>query len=195
MKKYKVYCIRDKNKTIVYVGQTRTSLSNRMKVHRHQKKLDKTYTIELISDFDRPEPMFKLEAMLIKQYNLVNKGLNNSYGYIDCPDKLDFDGEINAFYGHKHTKKTKEKSRLRALGNKYALGSKSRKGQKNTPEHQRKIVEANQKKVICVDTGEVFDSAHHAAKKLGLSNSQRQKISMVCHGKRKTTGGYKFIFF
>jgi len=80
------------------------------------------------------------------------------------------------------------------MGNKYAIGSKSRKGQHSSKEHIAKIAKAIRKKVICVETGEVFDSAHHAAKKLNLTNSQRQKISMVCHGKRKSTGGYKFIF-
>jgi len=75
MKKYKVYCIKDKSKKIVYVGQTRQTLSKRMRGHRHTKKLDRSYTIELISDFDRPEPMYKLEGMLIKQYILVEEGL------------------------------------------------------------------------------------------------------------------------
>jgi len=47
------------------------------------------------------------------------------------------------------------------------------------------------KKVLCIDTQEVFNSIHEASKKLGLAQS---KISLVCNGKRNHTGGYKFKF-
>jgi plasmid maintenance system antidote protein VapI len=44
---------------------------------------------------------------------------------------------------------------------------------------------------MCLETGEVFKSGREAAKKLNL---QRSKISNVCKGKRKSTGGYTFCF-
>ena len=43
------------------------------------------------------------------------------------------------------------------------------------------------KKVRCVETGVVYESAHEVERKLGLSNSS---ISKCCRGKNKTCGGY-----
>lgn len=47
------------------------------------------------------------------------------------------------------------------------------------------------KKVICVETGQVFRTVSEAAEKMSLSKGS---ISDVCNGKRKTTGGYRFKF-
>lgn len=43
------------------------------------------------------------------------------------------------------------------------------------------------KKVLCVETGEVFDSIHEAERKTGI---RAQNISKVCLGKRNIAGGY-----
>lgn len=192
IKKYKVYCLRDRDGNIKYVGQTRQTLSRRFTAHKcgsHFK--DEFFTIELIQSFDIPEPMFALEAMLIKQYDLINIGWNRAEGYEEGKQLHNASGEMNGFYGHKHRKEVCEAIGKRSLGNKYAKGSKSRSGQKNKPEHQKAIVEALQKRIMCVDTGEVFESITSAAKKYGLNKS---KITLVCQGKRKSTGGLKFIY-
>ena len=47
------------------------------------------------------------------------------------------------------------------------------------------------KKVLCVETGEVFESAHEAQRQTGINQSS---ISRVCSGKLKTTGGYHWSF-
>lgn len=47
------------------------------------------------------------------------------------------------------------------------------------------------KKVLCVETGEVFESARDAERKTGTYN---YNISMACNGKRKTAGGYHWAF-
>lgn len=47
------------------------------------------------------------------------------------------------------------------------------------------------KKVYCVELDKTFESGAAAAKELGL---QASKISLVCNGKRKSTGGYHFQF-
>lgn len=47
------------------------------------------------------------------------------------------------------------------------------------------------KKVLCVETGEVFESIMEAQRQTGISN---QHISRVCLGKRNTTGGYHWQF-
>lgn len=47
------------------------------------------------------------------------------------------------------------------------------------------------KKVLCVETGEIFDSAREAERKTGINNGN---IGKVCLGKRKTSGGYHWRF-
>ena len=72
------------------------------------------------------------------------------------------------------------------------------KGQKHSEETKRKIGKANKgrpahnrRKVKCVETGEIFDSAYDASRKTGISQSH---ISQVCNGKQKTTGGFHWKF-
>ena len=50
----------------------------------------------------------------------------------------------------------------------------------------------NRRAVLCVTTGEVFNSITEAAIKLNL---YRQHIGKVCSGKLKTTGGYRFTYY
>ena len=47
------------------------------------------------------------------------------------------------------------------------------------------------KKVICVETGQIFRTITEAAEKMNLNYA---RISDVCRGKRKTTGGYHFEY-
>ena len=47
------------------------------------------------------------------------------------------------------------------------------------------------KKVLCVETGEIFESIMEASRKTGINSSH---ISKVCLGKRKTTGGYHWEY-
>jgi len=47
------------------------------------------------------------------------------------------------------------------------------------------------KKVICVETGEIFGSTRDAQRKTGVCQSN---ISAVCKGKRKTAGDYHWRF-
>ena len=69
---------------------------------------------------------------------------------------------------------------------------KAHKGKKLSEEHIRKIGEANSKKILCVETGIVFESTMDAYRKTGISQSN---ISRACNGKLKTTGGYHWKFY
>jgi hypothetical protein len=192
MKKYKVYSLKDKNGEIKYIGQTRQTLSRRYNGHKLYSHFKNEYfVIELIADFEDQEPMFYLEAMLIKQYDLINKGWNKTEGYISGKKDFDQSKDNNGFYGHTHSPEIRNKIGERSVGNSYAKDNKSRTGLKNKPEHTQKLIESRQRKVMCLETGEIFKSGREAAEKLNLC---RSKISNVCHGKRKSTGGYKFVF-
>ena len=88
--------------------------------------------------------------------------------------------------GKKHSEETKRKI------------SETRKGKHFSEEHKRKMSEAMinrkdlSKKVLCVETGEVFESASEASRKTGI---HKGSISQVCLGKRKTAGGYHWKFY
>ena len=45
--------------------------------------------------------------------------------------------------------------------------------------------------VICVDTGTIYESSHHAARALGLNQGN---ILQVCNGEYNRAGGYHFKF-
>jgi len=75
--------------------------------------------------------------------------------------------------------------------------SEAQKGKKHSEESKRKISEAQKnrkdlsKKVLCVETGEIFESTMEAERKTGIFQSN---ISLACSGKRKTTGGYHWRY-
>ena len=75
--------------------------------------------------------------------------------------------------------------------------SETKKGKSLSEESKRKISEAQKnrkdqsKKVLCVETGELFESIMEASRKTGVDFSN---ISKVCSGKLKTTGGYHWKY-
>lgn len=79
--------------------------------------------------------------------------------------------------------------------------SEAMKGKKLSEETKRKISEAKKgkfinredqsKKVLCVETGEIFDSIMDAYRKTGIGHSN---ISAACLGRYKTSGGYHWAF-
>lgn len=95
-------------------------------------------------------------------------------------------GERNPNWGLRRSEETKRKI------------SQANKGRKPTPEVLKKLSEshmgqipANAKKVKCIETGITYDSCQHAGKALNICGVN---IGTVCRGKRKTAGGYHFIY-
>lgn len=191
---FRVYCLKNRNEEIVYVGQTRQPLAKRL--HNHKAKDGREdCTISLIVETDTMEKALMLEAMYIQQYGL-NELQNKSEGYDKNHVTRDHYREddkdkTNGFYKHKQSEYAKQVLSERSQGNSYAKGNRARTGRKNSEYWQQRITEAKSKKVMCIDTGVVYDSVKEAARELGLHNS---KISNVCHGKRNKTGGLRFKF-
>jgi len=184
MKNFKVYLIRNKARDIVYCGLTSGMIENRFKEHKYTKKLDDTYTVELVVDSLSREEAALLERKLIEQYDLIHKGLNKS------------PGSING-YSQLHSEEQKKRWSLERKGKPVSpehaeKNRKARLGKKNSANWHKRQFESHAKAVICLETGTVYPSARHAAKELGL---QYSKISLVCNGKRKTTGGLHFEFY
>ena len=59
-------------------------------------------------------------------------------------------------------------------------------------ENAKKATEARKKKVQCIETEEIFESASDAARK--IPKTTQSKICMVCRGQRKTCGGYHWCY-
>ncbi len=106
-------------------------------------------------------------------------------------------GERNHNYGRKHTDEERKKI------------SQAITGRHLSEEHKRKISEYNKgryvgrprpdgsgrpvKKVLCVETGEIFDSIADAARAKGLYNI-KTCISRVCKGLASVCGGYHWEY-
>lgn len=67
----------------------------------------------------------------------------------------------------------------------------AKKGKKHSEKTKRKISEANSKKVLCRETGTVFNSVSEASRKTGLN---RGNISSACLGIHKTAGRYHWQY-
>lgn len=65
------------------------------------------------------------------------------------------------------------------------------KGKKHSEESKKKMSKAKSKRILCVETSEVFDSIMDANRKTEIN---RGSISRVCNGKLNTTGGYHWRF-
>lgn len=92
--------------------------------------------------------------------------------------------EGNPFYSKNHTEISKQKM--------------SQKHKARYTEEYRKTVSERQtgkglKKIICIETGIVYDGPKNASKFLGLKSDSG--IVMVCKGQRKTAGGYTWNYY
>lgn len=61
----------------------------------------------------------------------------------------------------------------------------------NYGSHNYKVSTSNSKKVLCIETGIVYNSTRHAERMLGIKH---ENISSCCNGKYKQTGGYHWIY-
>lgn len=57
---------------------------------------------------------------------------------------------------------------------------------------QKRMVEARKRKVRCIETQIVYQSASEAARQ--IPKTSQSKICMVCRGQRKTCGGYHWEY-
>jgi group I intron endonuclease len=102
-----------------------------------------------------------------------------------------FSGEGNPFYGKHHSDETKKKI-SDSLKGKYKGEKHPFYGKHHSKESLQKISNSRKskggKKIICLNTGEVFPTMMDAARWCGLSNSS--SIGQICNhtGQRKTAG-------
>lgn len=64
------------------------------------------------------------------------------------------------------------------------------KGRKLSEQHKQKIKRS--KKVICIETGQIFDTCKEAGEWCGV---KRGCITNCCRGRSKTAGGYHWMYY
>ena len=80
MEIYKIYCLKNEEEKIVYVGQTSRDLEVRLGEHHRKFNHRKNYTIHLLDKTNNKDRADELETYYIKQYNTVENGENITYG-------------------------------------------------------------------------------------------------------------------
>lgn len=95
----------------------------------------------------------------------------------------------NSLTGKKHTDKQKKARSKRMMG--LRVGEKHPMfGKNHTEETKLKMSESRKKPVICIDTGQRFDSVKEANQFMGIKT-----VGDCCNGKYKTAGGYRWRFY
>lgn len=197
-----------------YIGITVRKPKNRLKEHLNLSKTDKKRKlykairkykeenmffeiINEVEDIDRHALFLKLcelETHYIKYYDSFKNGYNCTLG---GEGTVGMSGDLNPFYGKKHSKETLKK--LSELGFKRKHTDETRKkiseagkGRKHNPESIAKMREREEcKEVICLETGEIFPSITVCSEKTSICRSD---IRGVCNGVRITAKGKRFRF-
>lgn len=175
------------------------------------------WTVETLAETDNREDAWELEQRFINDYNtLWPNGYNlESGGHIGkqlCEEmklkkSLAMKGEKHPMYGKHHTEEAKKKISEANKGKQLTDETKQKisesmkwcvpwnKGKHHTEETKQKMSEALKIPVYQYTLDgklvAIWPSATDAEEKLGIKQCN---ISSCCHGKRKTTGGFKWSF-
>ena len=199
-----IYKITNNTNGKIYIGQTVRTLKDRMGEHiRHnrliiQKAIHKygieNFSFNVIDKAQNIEELNKKEIKWINFYKcLVPFGYNqciggdNTMGFhhrevskrmMSIKKSKMYLGKNNPFFGKTHSEEQRAK------------WSEERKG-RNLDKAREASIKVIQRKVLNVDTGEIFDSIKDAATKYDLKPTH---ITRVCKGKRKHTGGFEWKY-
>lgn len=151
-----------------------------------------SFAHEIIASGLTEDEGYLLEQDCIRKYNTSdpNHGYNKStggkgaYGCTWSEERRQkrsvlVSGERNPMYG-----KPCDGERRRKI-------SEAHMGMRHTAESIEKMRLVHSKRVMCVDTGEIYTSVLEAAAAVG---ARPQNISAVCCGKQKTCSGYKWEY-
>lgn len=135
-----------------------------------------------------------------KGYNLTSGGEGVEHSEVTKQKMRDNQkGELNTFFGRKHSLETIEKMKQAHTGVHPSLETRkklsaSKMGQLNpffkkdhSEEFKDNLRKRLSKKILCVETGIIYTSAKEAGELLNIDSSCIRKC---CKGKRKTAGGY-----
>jgi group I intron endonuclease len=180
----------------VYIGQTTRTVEERWKEHCYSsnkgfilnkaiKKYKKqNFKIETIEKCNSIEELNNKEIYWIKYYNSNKEGYNIALGGNAPMFKRNHTkNSIN-----KIIKSTTNKNKSKQHSENISL---SKLGNKNPMFNKCGIFNSRSKAIICIELGKRFESIHLAAKELKIAV---QNINKVLKQKRKSAGGYTFIY-
>ena len=212
---YTIYCHRNIINNKAYIGQTNcVPYTRRWEGHgvsgspyrgcRHFQNAIIKYGWDNFEHFILKDNLTKEEAnyyeyLFIHLFNTLdpNIGYNikeggNNHTHSEETRKLiskhhaDFSGENHPMWGKHHSEETKRKL------------SEIKKGHKVSEETKQKISEKMKgsnnpraKKVLCIETGQIFNTAKEAGVWV---NRDYSSICKVCNGHLKTCGGYHWQY-
>ena len=208
-----IYKITNKLNGKIYIGQTARTLEERMKEHRWSNELyiDRAirkyginaFEVSVVEECTDSDELNERERYWIAFYNCKKP---NGYNMTDGGDggaghvvSEEAKNKISKFHkGRKKSEKTCKKI------------SESKTGHSLSKNHRNKIGETgrgriassktrvqmsasckNKRAVVCIETGEIFESIAAAAKWVNMS---RSSISDVIYGRSKSAGGYHWKF-
>lgn len=198
-----IYKITNKVNNKIYIGQTIRSLKERVQEHIRKKgTLNKAFnkygienfSIEIIEKCNSTEELNNKEIYWINRFNCLTpngynlcEGGGQTNGYThkeESKNKMSVNRgryykEQNPFYGKTHTLEQKQKWSI------------ERKG-RDLSKAKEFSIKSRQRKVINLDTEEVFNSIKEASNKFNLKDTH---ITRVCKGKRNKTGGYRWQYY
>ena len=207
---YTVYMHKNKINGKVYIGTTcQQPAKRRWRQGSTYKECPKFYkdikkygfnNFEHIILFEKlnQEEAFKKEIELIEKYNSINKGYNVLKGgnlsntgihfTLEHKQKIGFanKGKKNGMYGKKLSQERKNEI------------SKRSKQQWLNKEYKEKMIyimkykKNNFRKIICLDTNEIFFSIAEASRKYNLHT---QNIIKCCKGERKKCGNLRWRYY
>jgi group I intron endonuclease len=187
----------------VYIGQS-LNVERRWRTERsfsgvnpHLKNSFKKYGMEnfFFELIEETENLNEREIYWIDYYQSYDpkKGYNKTLGgreeviYTEDARKRMSErnkGEGNPNFGNRWNEEQRAEASKRNTGKKYSAETK-----KKLSDMRRRGKHYQAKKVICLETGEIFDCIADATEKFKIS-----KIGDVCNGKRSSAGGYHFQF-
>lgn len=207
---YSIYVLTNTVNGKMYVGATRRKLEVRFRNgqgYDHQKLFyadickygwDK-FESELFASNLTEEEAYNMEKLLIAKIReqdpdiLYNRDAGGKYGK-HCDETKEYLREINT--GRIITEETKEK--IRAARAKQVISHESimktaekNRGRKMSSEFCKRLGERSSKKVKCIETDTIYDSATIASKELNVSVSG---ISQVCNNKIPHIKGLHFEY-
>ena len=183
-----IYAIRNTKDGKVYVGQSK-SLKHRKNCHLYDLKNKRHSNRHLQEAYNQSPNDFAFEILAFcdeqeldameRHYIEKLKAADRDHGY-----NIDLGGSGSERISNEH----------KAAIAKSKIGNRSMCGISLSDDWKRHLSESqpHKRKIMCVETGEVYDSAFDAARETGLGRSH---IVSCCTGQRKTCGGLHWEYY